>query len=287
MKRAGRKLATEQLGLGVVCGGPDRERLKRYNAWFTPQGVALQVCRFLARLIALGIIREPGVILDNQAGGGVFGWAMRQVWPVAHRIAIEIRAEEYECLVHNYDSVEIIDYLADVAELAQGLAVHKAIRPWVMPLPPQKRGVDAIITNPSFEDALAVADRSLHDLAPEGWLALLVRLTWGDNADVAKWLREHPPVAGLELDGRIEFAVGINPETGKPYAQDSTTYRVLVWREGGGRLIDGAIDYERYLKLPRLTDEQRMWMRVAGKAVRPGTEYLHPSIDDEIQRLRL
>lgn len=275
MRRTTKLAASDQLGLEIACGGPDRARLKKYNAWFTPQGVALQVCRYLARLIALGVLREPGVILDNQAGGGVWGWAMRQVWPIARRIALEIRAEESEHLVHNYDAVEIVDYLADVEALAQALAAATAIRPYVAPPPPQKRGVDAIITNPSFEDALAVADRSLHDLAPEGWLALLVRLTWGDNADVAKWLREHPPVAGLELDGRIEFAVGINPETGREYAQDSVTYRVLVWRQGGGRLIDGAIDYERYLKLPRLTDAERMWMRVGGQAVRPGTEYLH------------
>lgn len=255
--RVTRTLATSsQVGLGLDGGGPDRERLKKYNAWFTPQGVALQVCRFLAHLVVVRCIRDPKVILDNQAGGGVFGWAMRQVWPLAQRIAMEIREEELEHLAHNYDSVEIGDYLADS-------------------LAPRQRGVDSIITNPSFEDALVVADRSLHDLAPEGWLALLVRLTWGDNADVATWLRAHPPVACLELDGRIEFAVGINPESGDKYAQDSVTYRVLIWREGGGRLVDGAIDYEQYLKLPRLTDEQRKWMRIAGQAVRPGTEYLH------------
>ena len=277
MARASRKLAdlaSPQIGLDIVDGGPDRARLRKHNAWFTPQGVALQVCRFLARLVVARVIREPAIILDNQAGGGVFGWAMQQVWPVARRLAIEIRTEEREHLVHNYDEVEIIDYLADVPALAEALASSRSVTP-AMACPPQNRGVDAIITNPNFEDALAVADRSLHDLAPEGWLALLVRLTWGDNADVAKWLREHPPVAGLELDGRIEFAVGTNPETGQNYAQDSVTYRVLVWREGGGRLVDGAIDYERYWKLPRLTDQQRKWLRVAGQAVRPGTEYLH------------
>lgn len=257
MARVTRTPATSlQVGLDLESGGPDRERLKTYNAWFTPQGVALQVCDFLARLIARRCIREPRVILDNQAGGGVFGWAMRQVWPMAQRIAMEIREEELANLEHNYDIVKIGDYLADS-------------------LAPKRRAVDAIITNPSFKDALVVADRSLADLAPGGWLALLVRLTWGDNKDVAAWLREHPPVAGLELDGRIEFAVGKNPENDRDYGQDSVTYRVLIWREGGGKLVDGAIDYEHYLKLPRLTDEQRKWLRIAGKAVRPGTEYLH------------
>jgi len=31
---------------------------------------------------------------------------------------------------------------------------------------------------------------------------------------------------------------------------------------------------ERYLKLERLADADRTWMRVGGVAVRPGTEYL-------------
>jgi hypothetical protein len=254
VRRRALKLASPQLGLGVDCGGPDRARLAKYNAWFTPQGVALQVCRYLQFLVCSRLLQEPLTILDNQAGGGVWGWAMRKVWAHARRLAVEIREEELEHLRHNYDDVEIADYLA--ADMVG------------------KRPVDAIITNPSFEDALLVADRSLYDLHEDGWLALLVRLTWGDNDDVATWMREHPPVACLELDGRIEFAVGINPETGEKYGQDSMTYRVFVWQKHG-RVVEGAIDYERYLKLPRLTDAERKWMRVAGLPVRPGTEYLH------------
>lgn len=241
----------DQLDLGVACGGPDRARLKKHNAYFTPQGATIVLLTTLRD--DLGIC--PGEWKDPQAGAGVFGWAGAKVWSEALATAVEIREEEAAHLAHNYGTHEIADYLQT--------PVHES-------------STDAIITNPSFELALPVADKALCELRDGGWLGLLLRLTWGDNADVSAWLRRHPPVAGVELDGRLAFAVGINPESGRPFQEDSVTYRMLLWRRGAGRLTPtGAIDYERYLKLSRLADEDRTWLRVAGQPVRPGTEYLH------------
>lgn len=240
-----------QLGFDLACGGPDRARLKKYNAYFTPQGAT----RILLRTLRDDLGIDPAEWKDPQAGAGVFGWAGAEVWPDACSRAVEIRGEEAAHLAHNYDQSEIADYLE---------------------LPVEEASTDAIITNPSFEDALQVADKGLQELREGGWLGLLLRLTWGDNAKVSAWLRKHPPVACVELDGRLAFAVGINPASGEQYQEDSVTYRMPLWRKGAGRLTaSGAIDYERYLKLTRLADEDRTWLRVAGQPVRPGTEYLH------------
>lgn len=240
----------EQVGLAIEDGGPDRARLKKYNAYFTPQGATRRVLQALRD--DLGI--SPRRLRDPNAGGGVFGWAARHEWPDAHRTGIEVREEEAEHVAHNYDRAVIGDYLS---------------------LPVEPRSCDAIVTNPSFEEALEVAKKGLLELDEGGLMGLLLRLTWGDNATVSAWLREHPPVGMIELDGRLAFAVGTNPETGKPYQEDSVTYRVWLWRQGAGKLTrSGAIDFERYLKMDRLADEDRTWMRVGGVAVRPGTEYL-------------
>ena len=239
-----------QIGLGLATGAPDFARLKKHNAWFTPQGSTLYLLRTLRDDFGL----RPRRWKDPQAGGGVFGWAGAQVWMDAYASAVEIREEEEGNLSANYDAHEIADYLAS---------------------PAVADSEDAIVTNPSFDDALPVADKALRELRVGGILALLLRLTWGDNAQVSAWMREHPPVGCIELDGRLQFAVGVNPESGKPFAEDSVTYRMLIWRRGGGRLTPrGAIDYERYIKTPRLPDKDRTWLLIAGQAVRPGTEHL-------------
>lgn len=249
------KPGTEQLGLGVADGGPNRTRLAHHNADFTPQGAALRCC--LALRDELGL--NPGSWVDPQSGAGVFGWVGRRVWPTARSTAIEIRAEEAEHIAHNYSEHMIANYLD---------------------LPLEPGSVEAVITNPNFEEAVNVADKALVELADGGWLALLLRLTWGDNADVSAWLREHPPWGCIELDGRLAFRVGINPKTGRKYQEDSVTYRMIVWRKGHGRLTRArAIDYQRYLKIDRLADHEREWLRVAGLPVRPGTEHLHPEIE--------
>ena len=245
-----RKASAEQVGLGIEDGGPDRARLKKYNAYFTPQGTVRLIMQTLRD--DLGI--NPRRIRDPNAGGGVFGWAAGLEYPYAHRTGIEVREEEAEHVEHNYDRAVMGDYLS---------------------LPVEPQSCDAIITNPSFEEALQVADKGLRELDDGGWMGLLLRLTWGDHSGVSAWLREHPPVGMIELDGRLAFAVGTNPDTGKPYQEDSVTYRMWLWRQGAGRLTPrGAIDFERYLKLERLADADRTWMRVGGVAVRPGTEYL-------------
>lgn len=245
----------DQLGLEIADGGPDRLRLAKHNADFTPQGAAIKCCLALREI---GLV-DPGEVKDPQPGAGVFGMAAHMVWPRARRTAVEIREEEAVHLAHNYDDHEIADYLA---------------------LPPKRASVDAIVTNPSFELAMPVADKALVELRDGGWLGLLLRLTWGDHKDVSAWLREHPPWGCIELDGRLCFRTGLNPKTGNPYAEDSVTYRMIVWRKGMGRLTpSGAIDYQRYLKLARLEDHEREWWRVGGNPVRPGTEYMHPELE--------
>ena len=184
--RRGRFIADDQIALPVACGGPDRARLKKHNAWFTPQGSTLYVMRSLRDDFGI----NPWRWKDPQAGAGVWGWAGKQVWPAAVSSAVEVRAEEAEHIPFNYDTFWIEDYLE---------------------APLRVDSEDLIATNPSFEDAMPVADKALRELRDGGHLVLLLRLTWGDNAEVSAWLREHPPVGCIELDGRLQFAVGINP----------------------------------------------------------------------------
>jgi len=245
-----RRKQVEQVGLPFDNGGPDRARLKKYNAYFTPQGATRRVLQALRDDFGI----RPRRLRDPNAGAGVFGWAARHEMVGAHRTGIEVREEEEEHLQHNYDRVVIGDYLS---------------------LPVEPRSCDAIITNPSFDEALQVADKGLRELDEGGWMGLLLRLTWGDNAKVSAWLRQHPPVGMIELADRLAFAIGINPESGEKYQEDSVTYRMWLWRQGAGRLTArGAIDFERYLKLDNMPAEDRTWMRVGGVPVRPGTEYL-------------
>lgn len=245
-----RRPSPAQVGLDIDCGGPDRARLKKFNAYFTPQGST----RLLLATLRDEFGIRPRRFRDPNAGAGVFGWAAGIEMPGAHRTGIEVREEEAEHIAHNYDRAVVGNYLE---------------------LPVEPKSCDALITNPSFDEAMLVADKGLYELDDGAWMGLFLRLTWGDNIEVSRWLRKHPPVAAIELDGRLSFAVGINPETGKSYQEDSVTYRMWLWRQGAGRLTSsGAIDFERYLKLDRLADEDRTWMRVNGVAVRPGTEYL-------------
>jgi len=240
----------EQVGLGLEDGGPDRARLKKYNAYFTPQGATRRVLQALRDDFGI----DPRLLRDPNAGGGVFGWAAGLEFPGAHRTGIEVREEEAKHVERNYDRAVIGDYLT---------------------LPVEPRSCDAIITNPSFEEALEVAKKGLLELDDGGWMGLLLRLTWGDNAKVSTWLRQHPPVGMIELSDRLAFAVGINPESGNPYQEDSVTYRMWLWRQGAGKVTArGAIDFERYVKLDNMPPEDRTWMRVGGVAVRPGTEHL-------------
>ena len=94
---------------------------------------------------------------DPQAGAGVWGWAGKQVWPAAVSSAVEVRAEEAEHLPFNYDTFWIEDYLE---------------------APLRVDSEDLIATNPSFEDAMPVADKALRELRDGGHLVLLLRLTW-------------------------------------------------------------------------------------------------------------
>lgn len=252
MTRRGTKTrkTSEQVSLDIEDGGPDRARLKEHHAYFTPQGAT----RVLLQTLRDDFGIDPRRIRDPNAGAGVFGWAADQEFPNAHRTGIEVREEEAEHVKHNYDLAVLGDYLSR---------------------PVEPRSCDLLVTNPSFKQALLVADKGLRELDDGGWMGLLLRLTWGDHAGVSAWLREHPPVGMIELNGRLELAVGINPASGNEYQEDSVTYRMWLWRQGAGRLTArGAIDFERYLKLDRLADADRSWLRVGGVAVRPGTEYL-------------
>lgn len=251
MARARKRADPEQFSLGVDDGALDQARLRKYNADFTPQGASFRVC--LALRDDLGL--DPPDIKDPNAGAGGFGWMYRRLWPSSRTSAVEIREEEAEHLAANYDEHELGDYCS---------------------LPTRPASVSAMITNPDFDRALEVADKALVELVPGGWLALLLRLTWGDNRDVSTWLRKNPPWGCIELDGRLCFRSGINPNTGRPWDEDSVTYRVWIWRPGLGRLTASrGIDIQRYIKLDRLPDEDRQWLRIGGMPVRPGTEYMY------------
>jgi hypothetical protein len=237
--------AAEQGDLGFDGGGPDYDRLREFDADFTPGPVVHQGLATVAELLP----EDPALVLDPSAGAGVFGQQAKVVWPSARLIGLEPRAEEGAHLAQNYTRHATTTF----QEWAEGDIADA--RP------------NLIATNPPFSLFPEFVELGLDLLSDTGMLMLLGLSTWGQSADGIRLFDRFWPALQIRIGGRIGFrGPGINPKNGKPWGVDQRDYSWWIWVPG--RIVPRFYGrpYWRTLQLPVLSTAQRTWRE------KPGTE---------------
>lgn len=228
-----------QEGFGFDAGEPDHDRLREFDADFTPGPIVFQA------LVRLSGWRRPMTILDPSAGAGVFGQQCRLIWPDAKIWGVEPRQEERNHLMRHYDFILIQKF--------QPLEVFGS--------------PDLIITNPPFPlfpgfiEAAHTLQPRTNEGRPKG-LVLLGLSTWGQSAEGVELFERFTPYMQLRIGGRIGYrGPGLNPLTQKPWGVDQRDYSWWVWDTSGP-----PTDHWMTFQLPVLSVADRTWK------VRPGTE---------------
>lgn len=245
---------TEQSDFSFSSGEPDQERLRSFDADFTPEPV---VAQFLGTLRDRGL--EPKCILDPAAGAGVFGKVARELWPNASIEAIEPRKEEAQHLERYYDIVHHVEFEE---------AVRRGLLWCVRGMRPPR--FDLIATNPPFSLWRDFVAESM-PLIWTGHLALLGLTSWGARSEDGYELFElSPPDRQSRIPGTINFrGPGVNPDSGKKWTADSRDYCWWQWAVVGGRLRDrdpedrSTMDWKSE-NLPRLPGHDRRWKTKPG-----------------------
>ncbi len=239
-------MVVEQTGLGFDDGGPDQERLREFQADFTPGPIVRQG---LERVLDYC---DPMRFLDPCAGSGVFGQQLRQVYPPELSWAVEPRLEEKGNLKRHYHEVEAQTYQEAFAE-----------DPVFDDEP-----FDLIATNSPFTEFVPLVEAALPLLAPKGVLMLLGLSDVMQRAKgKVEFIETCSPTYELRIAGPIGFrGPGTNPETGKRWGMDQRSYSWWVWKADAvrRRKSRGASWYCH--QLPMLPSQDRQWK------VRPGTE---------------
>lgn len=170
------------------------------DAYYTPDLLALAICRSLRQL---GL--NPTYLLEPGCGGGAFLRAMREVWPKAHLLGIDIApACDGPGLVQKRDFFR--------PEFAAGVS-------------------DAAIGNPPFDLAEKFVRRGLEVVSKGGYVAFLLRITFLAGKGRVPLYREHPLWAFQPIAGRPSFTGG---------GSDPSEYGVFVWKkghQGEGRIL--------------------------------------------------
>lgn len=232
--------------------GPDRDRWAAHDADFTPLPVIRQGLACVLRLVQCygSSAWTPRKALDPSAGAGAFGMVFRELLPLCHTTGVEVREEEREHVMRNYDQALICSF--------QDLQTQVA---------------DLVATNPPWGTAWSQIAREWIPLADV--VALLGPTTWGHSDEPAEALdlfEKHPPWCCLRVPGRVQFRTGTNPRTGTKYSADNRKVAWWVWADGVMPLVrnvgDVVPDMPAFatITLPRLPKEDRRW------TTRPGTE---------------
>lgn len=238
------------------------DRMRVHEADLSPPDMGGQTCWGLARYIPRLQGSNVRRVLDCTGGSGTFPMAARDQWPGAHITACEARGEEEPHLRHHAHEVHMGDFFEA----------------------PVSGDYDLVVTNPPFSLIPLLLLRCLELVVPGGFVAFVVRMTWGDAADTDPLWHDPPVLASHEFAGRWRFRVGLNPKTGKPYGVDSVGYRLLIWQRPEPRYPVRPCSI-RMVRMPLLTAQSRRWRKTAsGLWVKPGTEYLCTP-DDPLEAL--
>lgn len=262
------------------------DRLDEHDADFTPQGTAL-LCHYAARDLLFDR-RQPATFIDPTAGGGIYGWAARKVFPGIHSVGNDLRGEESDDLTANYDQTFNVDF-RDLAG--------------------RTGRCDLGMTNVPFSVAADVWEASDGLVTRGGGFAMLVRITLGDAAedcrklwgssverrgrsgffyleDEERYAELRRPDVVIDFSNRIKFRHGINPDSGKAWGSDSTTYRIMCRRVGVERRP--RMQPMAYYKLDRMDDRLFRWIETAeGRAIRPGEEWRVGDEQAEVEIIEL
>lgn len=238
--------APAQGDLGFDAGEPDHDRLRRFDADFTPGPIVRQGLVELRKLF----VGRYDYILDPSAGAGVFGQQARELWPDAHLTGVEPRQEETPYLERHYCSISTMRF-----------------NEWVECQGSSAFPVGLLATNPPFSLFPEFVELGHEVVDRAGAIVLLGLSTWGQSAEGVELFNRFPPALQLRIGGRIGFrGPGNNPRTGKPWGVDQRDYSWWVWTPGmRPRAFNGARCWNT-MQLPVLPTAQRTWR------VKPGTE---------------
>lgn len=176
----------------------DKGRTER-GAFYTPDPLALAICRTLAAELVEDGHPAPVRILEPGCGGGAFLRAARATWP--------------HCDLTGIDLVPACNGPGRVIE--GDLFGHKA--PFY----------DLVVGNPDFAIAEQVVRHCLGHLAPGGYLAFLLRAAFLGSEGRVPLYREHPLRFLQPIAQRPSFTAD-----GKT---DPMEYALFVWRKSSAR----------------------------------------------------
>lgn len=212
----------------------DEERLKAYEADFTPPVVVRQCLMYGSQLA--GFNGDPERVCDPAAGAGIWAAEMRAAWPETDITALELRPEERPHLERHADHV-VIGNALDYAERGKG-----------------DRWWDLVATNPPFSQFAEYADTFLQR-AEDVWLFAPVDAlirgadTHRELVGLSKWLHRV-----LWVPGALSFRA--NRQT------DFRQYGLWQFRRQ-------ATDFNTWqvYTLPRLEGDALKWRTRPGTAV--------------------
>lgn len=169
----------------------------------TPPLLCAAICSVLK-----GLLPAPRRIIEPSAGAGNFLIAARATWPESRLVAVEVQEQYRNQLAAVADCVLTSDWESTAPEIAR------------------RGGVELILGNPPYGLAEEHIVAALAALAPNGILALLLRLNFlcSYGRAVGLW-RQHPPSDIWPIAQRPGFRLN---KKGKK-STDMTEYGLFLW----------------------------------------------------------
>lgn len=163
------------------------------------------------------LLGQPRTVLDIGCGDGAIGRVLRQKWPRAEILGVEI--DERRC--HE--------------ALFAGVYTGVGLADWLKPIDERAGRKELIISNPPFNTALSFLEKALERVFPTGTVAFLLPTHWDHDADVERDFARQRFLDKLRTpDGREGYArfpiVGGGPNPARPsFKQKGTASDRYAW----------------------------------------------------------